>query len=91
MVPKQQVERIVWTEFARKHAIVLAVLYQTNSMKLKNKILAAAETDCTKTIHMGLALEQSSKRADIMTKKDKVKDKHGDRVAKLEEEIMYLR
>ena len=40
---EKQAERIVWTEFAREDAIMLAVLYKTNNVKLKSNILAAEE------------------------------------------------
>ena len=68
---------------------MLAIQYHTNNMKLKSKILSAEET-----IWLGLALEQSSKWADIMTKKVNridAKDNQGDRVAKLEEELAYIK
>ena len=68
---EKQADRVNWEDFGREDAIVLAILYQSNNPKLKAKILAADDIDYNKTIRLGLALEQSSKRADAMTRTNK--------------------
>ena len=62
-----------------------AILFQTMNTKLQQKILAE-DLDMEKNIKLGLALEQSKKKVEMINAA-RGERKEDDRIAKLEEEV----
>lgn len=87
---KEQAGRCDWTGYNEKQAARDAMLFQTSSTKLQQKILAE-DLDMDKTIKMGLPLEQSKKKVESMNSgKERKSYEKDDRIAKLEEKVRAL-
>ena len=89
---EKQADKVDWDAFGRDDAVTLAIMYQTDNKKLKNKILAESLTK-DRAIKMGLATEQSNKRLEAMAKNGNGRKEDDDKdieVRELKEQIAAL-
>ena len=82
---KEQVTRCDFMGYNGDNATRDAILFQTMNTKLQQKILAE-DLDMEKNIKLGLALEQSKKKVEMINAA-RGERKEDDRIAKLEEEV----